>query len=170
MRIIPFFTRSLGFFFKKSNFVFNKNNLLIYDRTTLPYSRRFLSKIYFYKRKLSLEDYTLPHSFDIKDKRTILVLNKDYSIASFPVSKINVEGRREITLYSFYNNKIYNYIINITNNNTLLRAGGGEIRISPSLTGAIIFLENEESEEEAIEVSIGMLSIYSPDEIIQKYM
>ena len=70
------------------------------------------------------------------------------------------------TLYYYY----YNYIINITNNNTLLRAGGGEIRISPSLTGAIIFLENEESEEEAIEVGIGMLSIYSPDEIIQKYM
>jgi len=108
--------------------------------------------------------------FSIDDKRTVLILNKDYSIVSFLVSKIDVESKREIVLYTTYNNKIYNYIINITNNNVLIRGEGGELRVSPSLTGAIIFLEDEESEEEAIEVSTGMLSIYSPDEIIQKYM
>ena len=165
MRIIPFFTRSLNFYFKR-----NTLDLQIYDRMTLPYSRRFLSKIYFYRRKLFLGDYTLPSMFSIDDKRTVLILNKDYSIVSFLVSKIDVESKREIVLYTTYNNKIYNYIINITNNNVLIRGEGGELRVSPSLTGAIIFLEDEESEEEAIEVSTGMLSIYSPDEIIQKYM
>ena len=165
MRIIPFFTRSLNFYFKK-----NTPDLQIYDRMTLPYSRRFLSKIYYYRRKLFLGDYTLPPMFSVDDKRTVLILNKDYSIVSFPVSKIDVESKKEIVLYTTYNNKIYNYIINITNNNVLIRGERGELRVSPSLTGAIIFLENEENEEEAIEVGIGMLSIYSPDEIIQKYM
>ena len=165
MRIIPFFTRSLNFYFKK-----NTPDLQIYDRMTLPYSRRFLSKIYYYRRKLFLGNYTLPPVFSVDDKKTVLILNKDYSIVSFLVSKIDVESKKEIVLYTTYNNNIYNYIINITNNNVLIRGERGELRVSPSLTGAIIFLENEENEEEAIEVGIGMLSIYSPDEIIQKYM
>ena len=165
MRIIPFFTRSLNFYFKR-----NTLDLQIYDRMTLPYSRRFLSKIYFYRRKLFLGDYTLPSMFSIDDKRTVLILNKDYSIVSFLVSKIDVESKKEIVLYTTYNNNIYNYIINITNNNVLIRGERGELRVSPSLTGAIIFLENKESEEEAIEVGTGILSIHSPDEIIQKYM
>ncbi|WAE39550.1 MAG: hypothetical protein FHOMOCKG_00022 [Methanophagales virus GBV302] len=165
MRLIPFFSRSLRFFFARDS-----PSLEIVDKTYLPYSFRFLGRVYYYRRKLTINNVSLPLTFCIEDKKIMLILNKDYSIVSIPVSKICALKRIKFVLHSTYNNKIYNNIINITNNNKLYKAGNGELHISPPLTGMVVFYDEDENEEEIIEVGTGMLSIYSPDEILQKYM
>ena len=78
-------------------------------------------------------------------------------------------GKR-VEFFTTYNSLARDDIIKLTNSNFLLKKDNEELRICSFVTGAIVFYERNEKSEEVADVAIGLLSIYSLDEIIQKYM
>jgi len=100
----------------------------------------------------------------------MLLLNKDNYVFTFPIYKIFARCCQEVEFLSSYNNKIYNNIIKLVNNNFLIKGGNrGEIRICPAVKGAIV-LCNKGDRSEVLEIAIGMLSLFSPEEIIKEFM
>ena len=160
MKPILFFSRELYFFFRIDS------NLVIYDASFLPFSKKFLSKIH---------HQTIPVSKNVSERycleRTMLILNIKNSILLLPLNKVFTLYRETVQFFTTYNNKIYNNIIKMVNCNFLLKGDNGKMRICHSVKGAIVFYdEKEENEKEAVEMGVGMLSFYSPEEIIKEFM
>jgi len=160
MESVLFVSTDLRFFFSSNS------SLIIYDRYYLSHSQKLLTKIHHQTLPLFKNIFKRFH-----EKKIVLILNIKNTVLSLPIRKIVFQYGEKVEFFTTYNNKIYNNIIELTDNNFLLKGGNGELRICSFVTGAIIFYDRtKESEKEAIEVGIGMLSLHSPEEIIKEFM
>jgi len=149
------FASSLKFFFEKGS-----TKLVISNSSILPRSKKFLSNIRSINRYLKLS--SLPPRFDIRNGDILLILNLEGSIVSFPIEEIHVFKDRQIDFITSYDYKLYKSLFDLTEH--FLRRSNGELRMSPIATGAVLAFDNEEKQE-FINMTIGMLSLLSPENI-----
>ena len=69
---------------------------------------------------------------------------------------------REIDFITSYDYKLYKSLFDLTEH--FLRRSNGELRMSPIATGAVLAFDNEEKQE-FINMTIGILSLLSPENI-----
>jgi len=155
--------KPIFFFAKELKFYFGENSkLLVYDSNFLPYSWKFLSRI---RKEIPFSTSVIGYP----PEESMLLLNKQDNIVILPITKVFASYRQDVEFFSFYNNKIRNDILELANNNLLIKGGNLEIRVCPAVKGAMV-LCNKEDRSEALEIAIGMLNLYSPEEIIKEFM
>ena len=162
MRIIPFASKSLAFRISTEN-----RNMLLLDYLTLPFARRFLSQIYFFKRKLSIGGVTLPNEGIIYPEFAMLLLQKNFECLPLAVDYIDWCIERHVVMG----------VLPLEDTEHFLKDGIKRVKTSKFydvklpflITGALIYYDNEEKYE-AIEIGSGLLSVLSPKEIKEKYM
>ena len=162
MRIIPFYSQSLVFRFSKYN------RLYLYDYFYLP-SKRFLSRIYFYKRKLGINQVVLPSEFELRPESAMIVLNKNSTILSRNVDCIRCRVGIKVVIGSYQDSAEELGEFLIDGNRRMKNGKIWEIIMRHLITGALVYCDESEKEE-AIEITSGLLSILTPEEILRRYM
>jgi len=162
MRIIPFYSQSLVFRFGRHN------RLYLIDYFYLP-SKRFVSQIYFYKRKVPMSQISPPSKFKTHPKSAIVILNKDSEVLSRPVECIQCRVGISVVIGSYQDsaNDLGEFLID--GYRRMKKGKIWEIVMRCPITGALIYCDESEREE-AVEMAVGMLSLYSPEEIIKEFM
>ena len=164
MRPILFYSEHLKFFFGEVSY------LVVYDTSRLAHSRKFLYSIYRHRPLAFPKKF--PPVFYLQSNRVKLILSLGTTYLALPVRQIHAIHDVKNDVFRFeidtrYYEQIYKTVEKVTKQYMYFR--DGKVMIVPS-TGAIVFYERNEKSEEVVDVAIGLLSIYSPDEIIQKYM
>ena len=108
MRLILFFTKELKFYFGEDS------KLLVYDSNFLPYSKKFLSRI---RKEIPFSTSVIGYP----PEESMLLLNKQDNIVILPITKVFASYRQEVGFSSFYNNRIRNDILELVNNNLLIK-------------------------------------------------
>ena len=93
MEPILFFAKELKFYFGEDS------KLLIYDTSHLPYSKKLLSSI-----RSKIPFFTLVVGYP--PEGTMLLLNKDNYVFTFPIYKIFARCCQEVEFLSSYNHNI----------------------------------------------------------------
>jgi len=162
MRIIPFYSQSLVFRFGRHN------RLYLIDYFYLP-SKRFVTRIYSYRRKLSINQISPPSEFEIHPKSAIVILNKSSEILSRPIDCIRCRVGIRVVIGS-YQDTIDDLSQFLVDGHRRMKKGKiWEIVMHCPITGALIYCDENEREE-AVEIGSGFLSVLSPEEILKRYM
>ena len=165
MNSILFHSKHLKFFFKKGTSV-----LVVYDTSLLAHSRRFIYSVY--RRRVCSSPSKFPQVFDLRDGRAMLILNLSIAHLILPIKYIHVihdvkHGIFSFEVYTRYDERTYKRIERASKKCMVFE--DGDVRSTPA-TGAIVFYETDENRKEVADITIALLNIHSPDEIIQKYM
>ncbi|WAE39461.1 MAG: hypothetical protein QIT36_gp037 [Methanophagales virus GBV301] len=162
MRIIPFYSRSLVFRFER------RNRLLIIDYFYLP-SKRFVSQIYFYKRKVPMSQVSLPSKFETYPEFAIIILNKDSEVLSRPVECIRCRVGISVVMGSYQDSADELGQFLVDGHRRMKNRKIWEIVMRCPITGALIYY-NKNERQEAVEIGSGLLSVLSPKEILGRYL
>ena len=162
MRIISFYTYSLVFRFGQHN------RLYLLDYFYLS-SKRFLSRIYFYKRKLGINQVVLPSGFELHPKSAMIVLNKNSTILSRDVDCIRCRVGIKVVIGSYQDSAEELGEFLIDGYRRMKNGKIWEIIMRHLITGALVYCDKNEKEE-AIEITSGLLSVLTSEEILRRYM
>jgi len=162
MRIIPFYSQSLVFRFGRYN------RLYLIDYFYLP-SKRFVSQIYFYKRKVSMSQVSPPSKFETHPEFAIIILNKDSEVLSRLVECIRCRMGISVIIGSYQDSAEELGEFLIDGNRRMKNGKIWEIIMRRLITGALVYC-NKNEREEAIEITSGLLSVLTPEEILRRYM
>ena len=170
MNSIFFYSNHLEFFFKERTFT-----LEIIDNFFLPFSKRFLYSIYHHRRALKAPK-SMPQEFlreyNPERMKVTLILNLNGSFFFFPIRKIHAihDGKENIPSFRIYttcNEKLYNKLKQVTKKHIMFFFGSSR---TASAKGAIIYGRKEEENKEALETTVGLLILLTPEDIKKEYM
>jgi len=162
MRIIPFYSQSLIFQFERYN------RLSIIDYFYLP-SKRFLFQIYFFRRKLRMNQISLPSKFGTHPESAMIILNKNSQIISRLVEYIQFHVGNVVIIGSFQDSADELGQFLVDGYRRMKKGKIWEIVMRCPITGALIYCDESEREE-AVEIGSGLLSVLTPEEILRRYM
>ncbi|MCD6148654.1 hypothetical protein J7J18_04735 [bacterium] len=164
MGIVFFATPNFEFFFQE-----NSSNLEMWDAYFLPFSKKFLYSIY----RHSIIDSAAPppQTYCLDKINASLILNIDGSFFSLCVRRIHTihDEKKNVfsfTIHSTYDKSLYNRLKEVTMEGVPLTDG---MLRTASVKGAIVF-GDERKKKEVLEMIIGVLTLFSIDEIEKNFM